>query len=123
MFEVIMHVKKKRTISVKGQQLRRIRNNLRNILICAANTQWFELHNQFLSLPPDDIYNARKISGQKQELNDLISTSICKCRRCIRTDQDMTYNPRDGAWYCIECYEEMRRRTAKKKTGRSFLFP
>ena len=128
-------MKKKRTISIKNPQLRKIRNNFRNLWKEWAHQLTIQLHSReeevyynesgkFKSeITGEEIERVRNISGKLSEIRNLVDKSICKCRRCVRTDQDMTYNPRDGAWYCVECYEEMRRWTAKKKTGTSILFP
>lgn len=74
-------------------------------------------------LTDEEIEVISKINDELIKVRNLVDKSICKCRRCVQSDQDMTYNPQDGAWYCVECYEEMRQWTAKKKTGKSILFP
>jgi len=107
-------VKKKRTISIKNPRLKKIRNNLRFALIEAVQNEKSKLYQRRFT---------SKSGGREQELNNLVQNSICKCRRCVATDKDMTYNPIDGAWYCVDCYYEMKQWTAKKKTGVSILFP
>lgn len=107
-------MKKKRTISIKDPNLRKIRNNLRLVLIKAVQDEESKLYKRRFT---------SKSGGREQELNNLLQNSISKCRRCVSTDKDMTYNPVDGAWYCVDCYDEMKRWTAKKRTGVSILFP
>jgi len=128
-------VDKKRTITIKNPQLRKIRDNFRHLWREVAHQFSMKLHDKeneiyyngygkFKSkLTGEEIERVRNISRKLNEIRNLVDKSICKCRRCVRSDQDMTYNPRDGAWYCVECYEEMQRWTAKKKTGKSVLFP
>ena len=74
-------------------------------------------------LTGEEIEKVREVSELLNRVRELINKSICKCHRCARTDQDMKFNPRDKFWYCIECYDEMKKWTAKKKTGKSILFP
>ncbi len=114
-------MKKKRTISLKHPKLQQIRNNLRILFIMATNTQWFHLHNEIDEIEYDqngeliffdDLAEEQKeriieLEKGKTELHNLVERSICKCRRCVKTDQDMTYNPNDKSWYCVECYTEM----------------
>ena len=131
----IEDLNKRLTITIKSPTLRRIRNNLRELWLCKAHEAWDRLQGELNKLYyEDDGLFKQQLSGAEIELvrslnekinliKRLVDNSICKCRRCVRTDQDMTYNPRDGAWYCVECYGEMQKRTAKKKTGESFLYP
>ena len=130
-------MKKKRTISIKHSKLQQIRNNLRILFIKAKSTQWKQLNDELDQIERDkngeliSMKNLTKeqkeriyeLERKKTELNKLVDKSICKCRRCVKTDQDMTYNPIDKSWYCVDCYKEMQRWTAKKKTGISILFP
>ena len=116
-------MKKKKIVSIKHPKLQQIRNNFRLLLVKIAQDRWFGIHNALLKLPKDDIKGAQILNSKKQELDNIVKNSICKCRRCVKTDRDMTYNPVDKAWYCVDCYKEMQRWTAKKKTGISLLFP
>jgi hypothetical protein len=69
-------MKKKKTIILWDPQLRRIRNNLREILIQAA------------------INKDEKFRG-----------TIAHCAVCNRSNQNMTFNPGLKEWYCTECYK------------------
>lgn len=125
----------KRTITIKDPRLRKIRNSLREIIglwkrSVVLSLQAFreeisyDENGEFRSnLSGEEIEKLRKLNDKIEFINTVYSNSICKCHRCPRIDQDMTYNPRNGAWYCVKCYEEMHRWTAKKKTGKSSLFP
>jgi hypothetical protein len=126
---------KPKVIIIKDPTLQKIRNNLRNLWLIWANQIMMQLHNkrneinhnekgEFKSkLTGEEIEKVREVSELLNRVRELINKSICKCHRCARTDQDMKFNPRDKFWYCIECYDEMKKWTAKKKTGKSILFP
>lgn len=111
-------MKKKRTVSIKNPRLSKIRNGFRTILLEIAKEQWFDYHANVVRKG-----GSRMFDRLKQELDKTVSNSICECHRCVAADKDMTYNPVDGAWYCVDCYDEMKQWTAKKKTGVSILFP
>ena len=130
-------MKRKRIISIKHPKLREIRNNFRILLIKATDTQWYKLQEEidqieidsngklisFRELTIEQKQKINRLEKKKSDLDRLVDISICKCRRCVRTNQDMTYNPVDKAWYCVECYEEMQNLTYNKKTGISDLYP
>ena len=130
-------MKKKRTISIKHKKLKYIRDNFRILLLKVAQEELLKILKKIKKIEyndhgklkhPNDLTIEEKtilndLTKIKVEIRQLIDKSICKCHRCIKTDQDMTYNPVDKAWYCVDCYKEMQRWTAKKKTGISVLFP
>lgn len=130
-------MKKKRSIVVNNPQLRKIRDNMRILLMDWASREWNKLKDEELKITYDESGNVRhpntysgqeitelrRISKLMSENRSLVETSICKCFRCVATDKNMTYNPVEKAWFCIQCYEEMKRWTAKKKTGISIRFP
>ena len=130
-------MKKKRTIIVNNPQLRRIRDELRILLIRWASKEWNHLNDEEVKITFDEngkprhpnTYNEeekvelRRISALMAVNRDLVEKSICKCFRCVATDKNMTYNPVEKAWFCFQCYEEMKRWTMKKKTGISVRFP
>ncbi len=122
---------------VRHHKLKEIRNNLRNLLINVTQEELLKIldkikemeydcngnmiHPNNMNIKKKSILN--ELTKKEVELRNLINNSICECRRCVKTDQDMTYNPVDKSWYCVDCYKEMQRWTAKKKTGISVLFP
>ena len=130
-------MKKKRSIIVNNPQLKRIRDNLRVLLIRWASREW----NQWNDVKKEITYDEngkvrhpntysksekgelRRLRGLMSANRDLVEESICKCFRCVATDKNMTYNPVEKAWFCFQCYEEMKRWTMKKKTGISVRFP
>lgn len=100
-------MKKKRQIQIKNPALRKIRNNLRNLIIAACSKQLSEI-----TLKSEQLIGR----GEHQlewELNDSwwriersLRASICKCPSCFRSDRDMIYNPKSKEWYCLKCYRE-----------------
>ena len=130
-------MKKKRSIVVNNPQLRRIRDNLRLLFMGAARSQWSRLSAEKEKIiydknhkrrHPNDYSNEEKdrlviLARRMTDNTEMVDNSICKCFRCVATDKNMTYNPVEKAWYCFQCYEEMKRWTMKKKTGISVRFP
>jgi len=130
-------VKKKKTIVINNPQLRKIRDNLRLLYMEAARAQWFRLSEEKEKILYDGDHKRRHPNDYSMEEREkltvmahkmtgnteMVEKSICKCYRCVATDKNMTYNPVEKAWYCFQCYEEMKRWTMKKKTGISVRFP
>lgn len=130
-------MKKKRSIIVNNPQLCKIRDNLRTFLFEWANREWNEFKKEEREISysidgkvrhpstysEEELIELKKISGLMTNNRDLVQKSICVCYRCPATDKNMTYNPIEKAWFCFQCYEEMRCWTAKKKTGISARFP
>jgi len=96
----------------------RIRNNLRNIILGAVHIKIREYLAESARKK-----GSRKYARLEQELDRIMDDSICYCPRCRARDKNMTFNPVEKRWYCVQCYLEMQHWTAKKKTGESFLFP
>ena len=111
-------VRKKKTVVINNPQLMRMRNNFRNILLAAVHIKMQEYLAEEARRK-----GSRKYAGLQQELRRAENSSICRCPRCRARDKNMTFNPVDKTWYCVQCYLEMQHWTAKKKTGVSNLFP
>ncbi|TFG22354.1 MAG: hypothetical protein EU529_10775 [Promethearchaeota archaeon] len=98
-------MKKRRKIILNNSQLKRIRNNLRIIILNAAYDKlgtlkaiWYPIDGEIaLSLEGHKLY--KKI----QLLERAIDASICKCPICNHSDRDMIYIPHSKGWYCIKC--------------------
>ena len=82
---------KVKTIFIKDPQLRKMRKNLRDLIIAAAR-------QKKRSIMESDW-------KQYQELNRALNKSICRCPVCGSSDIDMTYSPRFKKWYCFICYD------------------
>ena len=130
-------MKKKKSIVINNPHLVKIRDNLRILLIRWASSEWDRLKEEERGISYDgngrvrhpNSYSAdeksklNKIRKKMTETFELVDNSICKCFRCVATNKNMTYNPVEKAWFCFQCYEEMKRWTMKKKTGISVRFP
>lgn len=109
-------MKKKKVVKIKNPELRRIRDNLRNILLQAASKEWNRLFNEQDKVFIDSNGNPKKMSLEEksifhelQEKMDRIhhisKNSICDCATCSAIDRDMVYNPYMKTWFCTECYQ------------------
>lgn len=113
-----MH-KKKRTVKIANPQLRRIRNELRNLLTEAKSEKMHEILDKKWELKHTEGFwdkthpeyenlhkLSRELSCQENDLSYAYSASIIFCPACMRIDKDMTYNPVLEKWFCTECYEK-----------------
>lgn len=123
----------KRTIRIKNLQLRKIRNNLRLVLISATHPAWDKIHEEQEKLLIDREGNVRslsysekiqfaKLQKEKQKIKELVDRSICKCPVCQRADQDMTFNPVNNIWFCVQCYQK-NKEFYKYRDEYAHLFP
>lgn len=128
-------MKKKKTISINDPQLRKIRDNFRDLWLAWGTKLWFELHDKYVKIHYDRNRRPRhpneysreekeiikQLEVKMTELENFESASICMCTVCAKGDRDATYNPVDKEWYCTECYDE--NKDFYKETENSFLYP
>ena len=124
-------MKKKRTIVIKDSFLRRIRNNLRSLLIQACGDKQRKLQEEeekikqipdYYKKHPSDLINQVKLlNNQYWKIERSLRASILLCPACFQTDKDMTYNPARKEWYCTECYTKLKKGFAEE--GRPEEFP
>lgn len=111
-------MKKKRTVSIKDPRLRRIRNNLRLLLLELTSAQlkrYFEerhklhmdLDGNYRNLSESKKPRASELTKKMREIDILRDRSIIRCPSCRMNDRDMTFNPELKQWYCVQCYREM----------------
>ena len=124
----MIHMRDKRAIIIKSTRLQKIRNNLRNLILQAYNTQWQQLFDEMeeierdstgkyrsvRSMTPDERKKFRELQRQETALRDLAGRSILMCVACGKGERDMIYNKAYNAWYCTECYG-LERLTALKR--------
>jgi len=117
----------KRAIIIKDPNLRKIRNNLRTILLKAVSVRWRNINDKRRELKvgpngsrrtinnfsEDEVKQYRTYQDQQSYLRDIADRSICKCITCGASDRDMVYNKTYDSWYCTECYN-MHRKYAQK---------
>ncbi len=110
-------MKLKRTISIQDPYLRRIRNNIRSLLIEACGEYQGKIQTEKQRLRKfDDYYDNKDIQKTAKELNDQwweierpLRASILLCPACFQSDKDMTYNPVRKEWYCTDCYAKLKK--------------
>ena len=103
-----------RIISIKSLELRRIRNNIRKLLIKACRSEINKNQEK-----ADDIYrmsegnlsfkDSEKITElykQQGELRILLKWSICTCGMCGRSNEDAIWHAGWGEWWCPKCFRE-----------------
>jgi len=110
-------VRDKRIVIIKDLGLRKIRNELRMVLIQASNTEWDKIFNKMeefrydkdenrISLDdwtPSQLKQFRELQYLKNGNEEICRKSICMCYTCGKPDQDMYYNHPYRAWFCVEC--------------------
>lgn len=125
-------MQKKRIIAIRDPKLRKIRANLRLLLLKCKSVQWNQFHDEYEELrfdknhhPLDLTRDEKKKVGILQQkmrvLDEASEKSICKCRKCLVTDKDMVYSPVYQGWFCVECYNELHEYYKDKED--SYLFP
>jgi hypothetical protein len=102
-----------RTISIKHERLRKIRNNLRYVIRTRALDKRKELSEQLSTfrqkkykgeITEEEFWKIRKkISDDSDDLLRALRKSICKCSICHSYISDMIYIPRFEKWYCVDC--------------------
>ena len=124
-------MKKKRSIIVKDEKLRKCRENLRVLFLKAIQDQWFKLNEERNSILKDINGNFREISLEQKKLakdyknkmdhiQDILNHTICKCPVCGDYKKDMIYIPLAHRWFCIDCYNL--NHDYYKNTKYSYLF-
>jgi hypothetical protein len=124
----MMALKKKRTIMLKNPQLRRIRVNLRRLIISASKAEQAKIHDKKEKLREIiDFYENENLQKESKELNDKywaietpLRASIMECPVCFKSDKDMTYNPVRKTWYCTDCYEVLQKGNIERGTPEEF---
>ena len=110
-------MKRKITIRIKDPQLRRIRNNLRLLLIKVALDKKTRLREERRKIWGNRFGDSREPNGndkrlsktllkEMREIDTIIDRSICFCPACQRADQDMIFNPVTKVWFCVQCYNK-----------------
>ena len=126
-------MKDKRIISVKNPKLRKIRDELREVLNCFAEAEWnkiFDERKRFLydtdgkrrtvdDMKPEEVKQFRELQSLKNKNREIARKSICMCYNCGKPDQDMFYNYPYRAWFCVECVKFLKMGHAKMKAKKA----
>jgi hypothetical protein len=105
-----------RTIRIKHERLRKIRNNLRSLLSRIVLDKRKELREKDRNLwdqkeegtlSEEHFWElSGKISRESSALLHALNKSICTCSICGTEESDMIYIPRFEKWYCVDCAAE-----------------
>jgi len=126
-------VKDKRIISVKNPKLRKIRNEMREVLLQARDAELdkityemelmeFDKDDNRITiddLTPSQLERFRELQHLKNENREIGRKSICMCYNCGKPDQDMFYNYPYRAWFCVECVKFLKKGHAKMKVKKA----
>jgi hypothetical protein len=101
-----------RKIIIHNERLRKIRNNLREIIIQAVYSEihilstYSSLYGAILDLTPEEEKEVYYLEGTQHTLRRALNKSICVCPICTQSDKDMVYIELHDTWYCTECQEK-----------------
>jgi len=105
-------MKKKRVIKLKDPKLRKIRKNLRELLLKAFSRKLNEILDKKKEIRRDPDLNYYEKKEKQIELESIIqdlklarNKAPLSCSTCGRIDIDLVYNPVFETWFCEECYE------------------
>lgn len=107
-------MKRKKFLSTQNPLLRRVRNNLRIVIIFAVYAEITALNSlkcsyderNYDSLSKAEKLESYKLYRDKRKLQFALDKSICKCYTCGAQDRDMIYNTYLKAWNCTNCVEQ-----------------
>lgn len=109
-------MKKHKRIIIENSHLKKIRNNLREIIgeaYVKLNADLIEkkrkLRKDLLNNgePIDFVIDAtKKFESKIQKLTRAFNKSICFCDGCSSMDKDMVYSVKAGEWFCVDCYDK-----------------
>ena len=111
-------MKRARTIIIRDPKLRKIRDNLRKILILESVARVKELsdrrreirfdkNGEFRSLTAEEGKEVNRLFREYSNYSTYRKNSICFCELCLSTDKDMSYIPRFRRWFCVDCSKEL----------------
>ncbi len=111
-------MKRAKTIIIKDPKLRKIRDNLRKILIleCVDREEKISARMRKLQINKDGslrlltVMEKGEVSKLDVELRKymfFMRKSICFCRMCHSANKDMSYNLKFKEWYCVDCGGEL----------------
>ena len=105
-------LKHEKKVIIRNERLKKLRNNLRQIIILAVYDEieilrnFDSLYEGWLELTQEEQKEVAYLQGTKHELLSLLNNSICVCPLCTKEDKDIVYIPDHKTWYCIECQDK-----------------
>jgi hypothetical protein len=127
----MMSLKKKRIISIRNPTLRKIRDNLRSLILEVHKSFQHKLADKRSLIRKEISENPEKdtetlyeqignLSRELQENRRLLYESIVVCPVCFKSNKDMTYNPVHKTWFCTDCYEVLKKGNQERGTPEEF---
>lgn len=109
-------MKEGRTINIRDPRLRRIRDNLRLIILKECIRRKSEIteceHNlthdkdgSYIRISSKTSKKIQKLANTWWEIERPLRASIVKCRICSKSNKNMTYHKKSGTWFCEEHYK------------------
>jgi hypothetical protein len=94
--------------------LRKIRNNLRSLLLGFYNSINENLQNQINDLlrnaegdPSNlDSQKIKDLTKRQENLRIILKQSICACGICHDSKNDMVWHAGWGEWWCLKCFKD-----------------
>jgi len=97
-------VKRKKVIRIKDPYLRKIRYNLRMLIIKAVEVKNSQLRKEFSRLyKMGNKEEAHKVNKEIQKNTSDLGRSICVCEVCGTAKEDLLYIPKYKSWFCVAC--------------------
>lgn len=103
-------MKNKRAIRLKDLKLRKIRTELRTLLVREANKRIIAKIKEKGDLRSSDEYSYEKhdeLYRQEIQLRKLKKASICSCATCSDRKKDHVFVTKTCEWYCEICLERL----------------
>jgi hypothetical protein len=106
-----------KTIIIKDQCLRNIRNSLRVIIKKAKHLKIQQYSDDIRKLmhirnyrdgklpTPEEEEQAQKLINERARLDNKFKMSIIYCQYCKSWDKDMKYFSKWAEWVCVDCYD------------------
>jgi ribosomal protein L37AE/L43A len=105
-------MKNNRRVIIKDEKLKKIRYNLRKVLILSTYDQ-IEIYRNFSylywdahNLTDDEEKESLSLEARKRNLRDTLNDSICVCSLCSKDNRDMVYIKSHKIWYCTKCQDK-----------------
>ena len=101
-------MRKKRTIRLKDPKLRKVRYELRTLLVREADNRIISKVKEKGDLRRSTEFSFEKydeLYQQEIKLRKLLEASIYVCPVCRDREKDHIFNPNNQRWYCEKCYE------------------
>lgn len=130
-----------RAIKLRNPQLKKIRSNLRSLLLAAVKEKFHkDIDLGELQLSVDNVFGVRRINQEVDRLYKLLFDSICICKSCRSIERDAVFVHHDvidqfiypplketekhspSFWNCPSCYEKLMKKVQFYKKEEYYFF-